>query len=119
MSTSWYQKRLSGGAPPTPAQLPTAPAPQQVTAYPQPQPQAPASNPESLSEALADPNVKMQGGLAAKTEHASCPGCGSRNFFSRANAEGAKPRCYDCGYPVIQFASDLGEGGSTQKVQGG
>ena len=36
-----------------------------------------------------------------------CPGCGSGNF---SGAEGTRPRCYDCGYPIQQSGSGVGKG---------
>lgn len=121
MSSNWYQKRLAGGAPAAPAQPAAAPA--QAPAYPQPQvqpQQAPQGNTNGFYDVLGGkPGATSKGGIATKTEVAACPGCGSNNYFSRSNAGNAKPRCYDCGYPVIQFASDLGEGGSMQAVGGG
>jgi len=40
-----------------------------------------------------------------------CPGCGGDNYFSMGTA---KPRCYDCGYPIEQQSTGMtgtGEGG--------
>lgn len=36
---------------------------------------------------------------------AVCPGCASGNYFA---VVGSKPRCYDCGYPVVQQFSGAG-----------
>jgi ribosomal protein S27AE len=36
---------------------------------------------------------------------ASCPDCGSGNFFAIQNAAA---RCYDCGYPIQQSGSRWG-----------
>ena len=115
--SDWYTRKLGGGS-----QSP-APAPQPAyrpPATPQPRggTQAPQADPESLSEALANPNTQSKGGPAARTEKSLCPSCSSNNYFSRSNAEGARPRCYDCGYPVVQFGSETGEGGSLQGIQG-
>lgn len=116
--SDWYTRKLGGGSQsPAPAAQPAYRPP----ATPQPmggaqQPQAPPA--ESLSEALANPNTQSKGGPAARTEKSLCPSCSSNNYFSRSNAEGARPRCYDCGYPVVQFGSETGEGGSLQGIQG-
>lgn len=93
--SSWFAKRL--GADPSEVRANTPPA----SANP-PVPQ-PTQNPESLTEALRDPAFR-RGGEASKTELASCPGCGSTNYFSRASVQ-AKPRCYDCGFPIQQRGS--------------
>lgn len=37
----------------------------------------------------------------------TCPSCRSINYGS---IEGARARCYDCGYPIVQSASGLGKG---------
>ena len=46
--------------------------------------------------------------VSAKTTftkaQSDCPGCGSDNYFSMGQA---KPRCYDCGYPVEQQSSGV------------
>jgi hypothetical protein len=33
-----------------------------------------------------------------------CPSCGSSNYFK---VTGSKPRCYECGYPVMQSTSGM------------
>lgn len=115
-TADWYARRLQQPAPPPPTNLPQAPLPQPQQA---PAPPPPGAEPESLSDALANPYTTSRGGQAAKTEHGSCPECGSTNFFSRSNTDGGKPRCYDCGYPVVQFGSPTGDGGLMQSVKGG
>lgn len=40
-----------------------------------------------------------------------CPGCSSDNYFAMGTNQ---PRCYDCGYPVVQQSSGMtgnGDGG--------
>jgi hypothetical protein len=39
------------------------------------------------------------------TSTATCPDCGSGNYFAIQNAA---PRCYDCGYPIQQSGSRYG-----------
>ena len=42
---------------------------------------------------------------ASARQTATCPDCGSGNYFSIQNAA---PRCYDCGYPLEQSGSKYG-----------
>jgi transposase-like protein len=72
--------------------------------------------PGSLSHALA--TGQTQGDMAARTEHETCPGCGSNYYFSRKNAGGARPQCFECGYPVVQYSSEAGEGTAIQNTRG-
>jgi len=92
MSTSdWFAKRLN--QPQQPQQQPNINLPQYVApppaTYVQPQqPQYPPSQ-------------------QATPQAPRCPGCGSNNY---GGAQGSRPRCYDCGYPIQQSGSGLGKG---------
>lgn len=68
-------------------QVPTPPAPQQHQQM-APAPQAPA--PTKAQSARSDER---------------CPACTSGNYFA---VVGAKARCYDCGYPIVQQFSGAG-----------
>lgn len=92
--TDFWSKRL-GGAPVAPATPPVAPTqlPPQFRATPAAQPYvAPAT--QGATEAPKQ--------AASSRQHDLCPACGSRNYLS---VQGAKARCYDCGYPVEQSTS--------------
>lgn len=116
MSRDWWARKLGGNG----TSLPSTPPP--ATPRPSyggvPTASPPPGNPhayENLSQALQDPSVWEGRGQASKTEGRSrCPACSSPNFFSRRNAMsrfGAPaPHCFDCGYPLIQFGSELGAG---------
>jgi hypothetical protein len=43
--------------------------------------------------------------LPSSSQTASCPDCGSGNYFAIQNAAA---RCYDCGYPIQQSGSRYG-----------
>lgn len=120
-SADWFAKKLGGGAPqqqPTPGTAPVqSPVQSPVVPQQQPQPQQPADpnnvkpgEPGSFSHALAVGDTR--GGPAHKTGKVGvCPGCGSGNYIEMKNGS----RCYDCGYPLIQFGSELGEGNQQQQ----
>jgi len=87
-NSDWWAKKLGQPAPqgrpdssPTmpPSQQPMAPMP----AFPQPQ------------------TAKAQ----SASQTATCPDCGSGNYFAIQNAAA---RCYDCGYPIQQSGSRFG-----------
>jgi len=90
-SADWWAKQL--GTQPAapqharPADVPMPPSQQPMTQYTPPQPQTPS----------------LRIGSAEQT--ATCPDCGGNNYMSVQNA---KPRCYDCGYPVEQSGSRFG-----------
>ena len=88
-TADWWAKKLG-----QPAQQgrpdPTPPMP------PSQQPMA-----QMPSFQAANPAEKAQ----SSKQTASCPDCGSGNYFSIQNAT---PRCYDCGYPIQQSGSRYG-----------
>lgn len=115
-SAAWFAKRLGGAqSPSTPTgttQVPShQPAANAAPAAPQ-QAQQPVDpndvkpgDPGSFSYALKE--GKTAGGPATKTKSVGvCPGCGGGHYFVLKNG----PSCFDCGYPLIQFGSELGEG---------
>jgi len=89
-NADWFAKKLNN--PPVQPNYPQPPvpyvAPQPATYAQPPQPQYPPAQ-------------------QVTPQAPRCPGCGSGNYGS---SEGAKPRCYDCGYPIQQSGSGLGKG---------
>lgn len=41
----------------------------------------------------------------ARDTSGSCPSCGSENYMGHPEFPRRAPRCYDCGYPVVQSGS--------------
>lgn len=105
-NADWWAKKLGNPQPQQvgrPDPTPTMPPSQQPM---QPMP----SFPQSQSKALP-----------SSSQTASCPDCGSGNFFAIQNAAA---RCYDCGYPIQQSGSRYGNlagahvEGSTKQATG-
>jgi hypothetical protein len=78
------------------------------------QPQVPQSRPDPTppmppSQQPMSPMPAFQQQEQTKAHSArqtdTCPDCWSSNYFA---IENAKPRCYDCGYPVQQSGSRYG-----------
>ena len=85
-NADWWAKQL--GVKPQPLQSnPMPPSQQPMTPYVPPQPQTPSSR-----------------ALSAQQNN-TCPNCNSSNYMS---VNGAKLRCYDCGYPLEQSGSKYG-----------
>lgn len=90
-NADWWAKQL--GVKPTPQSapqqpnMPMPPSQQPMTPYVPPQPQTPSAR-----------------ALSAQ-QNQSCPNCNSANYMS---VQGAKLRCYDCGYPLEQSGSKYG-----------
>ena len=96
-NSNWWANKL-GGTPnttPTPA---TAPPPGNVYRATPGAPNTPVNY---------DPN---QDQLVTRAQSARiadrCPGCNSGNYMSSPN--GGRPRCYDCGYPLVQAGTGAG-----------
>lgn len=67
---------------------------------------------------IANAALTTGGTQKVKENSGKCPECGSGNFFARKYTENgmtlrieAAPRCFDCGFPVIQAGS--AHGGAT------
>lgn len=91
-NADWWAKQLGvkptpQAAPPQQPNMPMPPSQQPMTQYVPPQPQTPSSR-----------------ALSAQ-QNQSCPNCNSANYMS---VNGAKLRCYDCGYPLEQSGSKYG-----------
>lgn len=98
-NASWWAGKIGGGQPARPSTPPTAPPPARFpVAVPHAQVQ---SVPIAYDSATDQTVTKAQ----SQAIHDYCPECRSGNYF-RANREGA-PRCFDCGYPLIQAGSGL------------
>ena len=89
-NSDWWAKKLGqqpqvpqGRPDPTPAMPPSQQPMTPMPAFQQPQ------------------TAKAQ----SASQTASCPDCGSGNYFAIQNAA---PRCYDCGYPIQQSGSRFG-----------
>ena len=85
-NVDWFARKLG-------QQQPQAPTPQYVA--PQPATYAPPTQPSYPPSQQMTPQAPR------------CPGCGSENY---GGANGTRPRCYDCGYPIQQSGSGLGRG---------
>jgi hypothetical protein len=103
MSDWWSKKLNTPRHDPPPA---SRPPDRVLPAMPPPQQRVTPSvtvTPDNFAEA----STHWQGGDATRTEHGSCPNCGSDLYFSRANAgtlisqngqAAPAPRCYACGF---------------------
>lgn len=115
-NAAWFAKKLGGAqSPSTPsggAQVQTHQPPANAAPASAPPAQQPADpnnvkpgDPGSFSYALQE--GRTSGGPAVKSgATGTCPGCGSANYFKLKNGES----CFDCGYPLVQFGSELGKG---------
>lgn len=97
-NNDWWANKLGGGANTTPSTPATTPPPGNVYRAVPGAPNTPVNY---------DPN---QDQLVTKAQSARsadrCPGCGSGNYMS--SPTGGRPRCYDCGYPLIQAGTGAG-----------
>lgn len=68
----------------------------------------PPMPPSQQPMTMAPPAQQRQPNLPpSSAQSSSCPECRSNNYGS---VEGAKARCYDCGYPIRQSGSGMGKG---------
>jgi hypothetical protein len=67
-------------------------------------PMPPSQQPMAMMPQFQQPANPAEKAQSSK-QTATCPDCGSGNFFSIQNAA---PRCYDCGYPIQQSGSRWG-----------
>ena len=120
-SANWFAKKLGTAPQPSPAAPPQSyrePPPQNPSPQPGPDqyPQQPSQDRAPQGATPDQAYAAFQrwmatgttaGGAAHKTgKVGECPGCGSGNYLELKNG----PSCFDCGYPIIQFGSELGEG---------
>lgn len=95
MSNDWWSRALSGNAPqrpPMPRSMlpPMQPPPVVVDAPPTYQPQ---HQPEYRTDKAA-----------SQRQSSTCPECASGNYMQQS---GGRPRCFDCGYPIVQSTSGI------------
>lgn len=86
--SNWWANKLGTDQPRATNLPPMPPSQQPMTAAPPARPIQPNLPPSS-------------------SQVSSCPECRSKNYGS---FEGARARCYDCGYPLRQSGSGLGKG---------
>lgn len=91
-SSNWWAQKL-GGQPAAPQ-----PKPQQFVAPMQPPPAY--QHPQSQMPPQEAPRLPQSALTSSR-----CPGCGSGNYGG-ATPE-ARPRCYDCGYPLTQTGTGM------------
>lgn len=93
--SDWWARKLNA------PQQPQQPQPRATVPLQQPQPQYQATQPQYPPSE----SIRMS---------PRCPGCGGSNYMG---AEGTRPRCYDCGYPIQQSGSGVGAGIVTPTVK--
>ena len=94
--SNWWADKLGTSAPQQPQQP-------QYQPPPQPQYQGPGQVPYMPPQQQApEPPTKAQ----SASQTGRCPECGSGNYMLLPGA--GAPRCYDCGYPIVQAGSGLG-----------
>lgn len=93
-SQSWWASKI-GVAPSRPSTPPSGPP---APAYPMPA--QPVSVPVRYDSA-SDEATRAQ----SQVLRDRCPDCGSGNYFAASRE--TKPRCFDCGYPVVQSTSGM------------
>lgn len=98
---------------------------------PPPGPQSVVSYNQQTGQPMADDGIMSQvmtaalatgGSQKVKEDSGTCPECGGGNYFAQRRTENgmplrieAAPRCFDCGYPLIQSGSAHG-GASAARV---
>ena len=89
-NSDWWAKKLGQptASPAARESIPMPPSQQPMTRYTPPAPQQPQT------KAMSARQTQL------------CPSCNGNNYMSVANAA---PRCYDCGYPLIQSGSGIGD----------
>lgn len=67
--------------------------------------QAPVPTPDQ--PVPVDPTTSMGRTQWARENSGPCPGCGSSNYSRHPEQPNARPRCFDCGYPIMQSGSGV------------
>lgn len=101
MSTNWWAKKLGNNGP-----LPTTPptSPSTPSVY-----RPPAQTPNV--QVSYDPNAdQLVTRAQSARDNERCPGCNSGNYMAPIGTQ--RKRCYDCGYPLVQQGSGVGDTGS-------
>jgi hypothetical protein len=114
MSTGWWAKKLGDSG------QQSAPPTQQfggleVHRAQQPAAQQPVDVGDPYMSYLSLAAVETGGSQQVKETSGKCPGCGGPNFFAMKYGENgmklrqeAAPRCFDCGFPMVQAGSSRG-----------
>lgn len=68
-------------------------------------PQAQAPQQPAQQNAGQQVEASLQRTQWVRQATGNCPGCGSDNYIEVDRRQG--PRCYDCGYPVVQSGSGV------------
>lgn len=112
MSDFW--SNVLGNTPqpdPAPAPTPQADVPWwQRTVIDVPTPPPPASQPmapQPEEGGELDPEKSLQRTQWARETTGNCPGCNGPNYDRHPEAPSARPRCFDCGYPITQTGSGV------------
>lgn len=100
-SADWWAQKLNG----------TSNVGQQFRPDPTP-PMPPSQTPMTPMPTIQ----QVQPPVGRAQSAASCPECGSQNFFGSSDRS-ITSRCFDCGYPVSQSGSRYGNL-STARVEG-
>lgn len=126
-AADWWAKKLGNPAAPAPPAPPTIMPGMQHAPPREPAP-PPVSGPMSYDAStgapmqddgvmalLANAAQATGGSKKAKEDSGTCPECNSGNYFAQRRTENgmplrieAAPRCFDCGYPIIQAGSSHG-----------
>lgn len=127
MATSdWWSRRLSQatGQPPAPPPGSTAApptSPRAAPGYTSYDADGAQVADDGTMATLATAAAATGGSARVREDSGHCPECGSGNFFARRYTEQgmalrmeAAPRCFDCGYPVIQAGSSHGSASSVR-----
>jgi hypothetical protein len=114
-NSDWYARKL-GASPATPP-----PPVQQPPAYVQQQQQQ-VVQPQAEEELVYAPKGATH---LRVSKEGTCPECDSTNYMTPPGTQ-AKPRCYDCGYPLVQSGSgpamptaDMGPAQPARQVNAG
>jgi len=92
-NANWWANKLNNGQAPVPQGRP-------VNNIPMP----PSQQPMAPMPVFQNQQPQSKAQSAAKT--ATCPDCGSSNYFSATPQ--TSERCFECGYPVQQSGSRFG-----------
>lgn len=126
-ASGWWARRLqSPTTAPTPPQNPNArfapgaPPVQQAPQVQQPTGVTYDANGAQVPDdgfiaTIANAATATGGSRQVKESSGTCPECGGGNYFAQRRTENgmplrveASPRCFDCGYPVVQAGSSRG-----------
>lgn len=70
-------------------------------------PQAPPTVQQPPSQPDTAPDASLARTQWSKQATGNCPNCQSGNYHSHPETPNARPRCYDCGYPITQSGTGV------------